>query len=75
MDNHVRMYEQYEIQLVRMRSVTYTASMSWFDAARERMFSSDLGSPSSKASMASTSSAAGSVEPTLRMDTVELGTR
>jgi hypothetical protein len=49
--------------------------MSWFDAARERMFSSDLGSPSSKASMASTSSAAGSVEPTLRMDTVELGTR
>ena len=55
--------------------LTYTASKSWFDAARERMFSSDLGSPSSKASMASTSSAAGSVEPTLRIETVELGTR
>mmetsp|Transcript_13364 Transcript_13364/g.45175 ORF Transcript_13364/g.45175 Transcript_13364/m.45175 type:complete len:204 (+) Transcript_13364:1140-1751(+) len=53
----------------------WTASASWFVPSMLRMFSSALGSPSSKASMASYSSAAGAVEPMRRMDSVAAGTR
>mmetsp|Transcript_32172 Transcript_32172/g.70886 ORF Transcript_32172/g.70886 Transcript_32172/m.70886 type:complete len:204 (+) Transcript_32172:647-1258(+) len=52
-----------------------TASASWPEEAMDLMFSSDLGSPSSNASIASNMSAEGSVLPTERMATVCAGMR